>query len=61
MRTGVADNRPCTFLGSTMSQALGLTVLHVNITWVSGLAELGLHGPDIVAAADADRSCRPSR
>jgi hypothetical protein len=41
-----------------MSQALGLTVLHVNITWVFGPMELG---PDIVAAADADRSCRPSR
>jgi hypothetical protein len=44
-----------------MSQALGLTVLHANITWVFGPMELDLHGPDIVAAADADRSCRPSR
>ncbi len=39
-----------------MSQALGLTFLHVNTTTAS--REAGLHGTGIV---DADRSCRINR
>jgi hypothetical protein len=44
------------FLGSTISQALGLTFLHVNTTTAS--REASLHGAGIV---DADRSCRINR
>jgi hypothetical protein len=46
------------FLGSTISLALGLTVLQVNTTAVSREAKLGLHDLGIVGAADADRTCR---
>jgi hypothetical protein len=43
-------------LGSTISQALGLTFLHVNTTRAS--REASLLGAGIV---DADRSCRINR
>jgi hypothetical protein len=49
------------FLGSTTRLALGLTFLHVKTTPASRDANLGLHGAGIVAAVDADRSCRISR
>jgi hypothetical protein len=49
------------FLGSTISLALGLTVLHVNATPMSRAAKSGLHVPSTVGLADADRSCRISR
>ena len=48
-------------LGSTISLALGLTVLHVNTAPMSRLEKSGLQHPRIVGAADADRSCRISR
>jgi len=48
-------------IGSTTSQALGLTFLHSNTNQASRAAGLALGGRFRLDVVEADRSCRASR